>query len=87
MIAYTPLWNTMKSKNVSQYRLLKDKAIDNKTLDGIKKGRNLRLKNFAIIWNVRLMILLGLYSKLNFRILLDYLFSVNALIECSLWDN
>ena len=42
MISYQPLWNTMKLKQVSQYRLLKS-GIDNKTLDGLKKGKNITL--------------------------------------------
>ena len=40
IIDYTPLFNTMKEKNISQYQLLK-KGIDNKTLDKIKKGGNI----------------------------------------------
>ena len=32
----------MKKKNISQYSLLKA-GIDNKTLDGLKKGRNITL--------------------------------------------
>lgn len=33
----------MDEKGVTQYRLLKDKIIDNKTLDGLKHGRNITL--------------------------------------------
>lgn len=40
MISYAPLWETMKRKKVSQYRLLKC-GIDNKTLDRLKKNRNI----------------------------------------------
>ena len=42
MISYDPLWKAMKKKKVSQYALLKA-GIDNKTLDGLKKGRNITL--------------------------------------------
>ena len=42
MINYQPLWDTMKKKQVSQYKLLKA-GIDNKTLDGLKKGKNITL--------------------------------------------
>lgn len=42
MISYEPLWKTMKEKGVSQYKLLKE-GIDNKTLDGLKKGKNITL--------------------------------------------
>lgn len=41
MISYDPLWATMKNRNVTQYRLLKDGIVDNKTLDSLKKGKNI----------------------------------------------
>lgn len=43
IIDYSPLWNTMRRKGVTQYRLLQDKIIDNKTLDALKKGKNITL--------------------------------------------
>lgn len=42
MIDYSPMWTTMKEKNISQYQLLK-KGLDNKTLDSIKKNGNITL--------------------------------------------
>ena len=42
MLDYTPLWDTMESKGISQYRLIK-LGIDNKTLDSLKKGNNITL--------------------------------------------
>ncbi len=42
MIDFTPLWQTMKNKHVSQYMLLKH-GIDNKTLDSLKKNKNITL--------------------------------------------
>ncbi len=42
MLDYTPLWETMARKGVSQYRLIKS-GIDNKTLDALKKGNNITL--------------------------------------------
>ena len=42
MISYAPLWKTMKEKNISQYYLLKH-GIDNKTLDALKKEKNITL--------------------------------------------
>ena len=42
MLDYSPLWETMRSKEISQYSLLKA-GIDNKTLDSIKKGNNITL--------------------------------------------
>lgn len=42
MLDYSPLWETMERKGISQYRLLKS-GIDNKTLDALKKGKNITL--------------------------------------------
>lgn len=42
MMDYTPLWETMERKGISQYRLLKS-GIGNKTLDSLKKGNNITL--------------------------------------------
>ena len=42
IIDYTPLWTTMAKKNVTQYQLLKN-GIDNKTLDSLKKNKNITL--------------------------------------------
>ena len=42
MLDYSPMWDTMERKGVSQYSLLKA-GIDNKTLDSLKKGKNITL--------------------------------------------
>ena len=42
MIEYSPLWETMTAKGVSQYALLQ-MGVDNKTLDSLKKGKNITL--------------------------------------------
>lgn len=42
IINYQPLWDTLKRKNISQYYLLKS-GIDNKTLDCLKKNKNITL--------------------------------------------
>ena len=42
MIDYTPLWNTLKEKDITQYQLIKS-GIDNKTLDALKKNKNITL--------------------------------------------
>ncbi len=42
MISYRPLWETMEKKNISQYRLIKE-GINNKTLDYLKKNKNITL--------------------------------------------
>ncbi|MBR5217638.1 MAG: helix-turn-helix transcriptional regulator [Oscillospiraceae bacterium] len=42
MFDYSPLWKTMQEKGVSQYQLLKN-GIDNKTLDSLKKNKNITM--------------------------------------------
>lgn len=42
MIDYGPLWETMDRHGITQYQLLKS-GIDNKTLDSLKKGKNITL--------------------------------------------
>lgn len=39
MIDYSPLWELMKEKGITQYYLLKKCGIDNKTLDNIKNSK------------------------------------------------
>ena len=42
MLDYSPLWETMERKGISQYRLIQA-GVDNKTLDSLKKGKNITL--------------------------------------------
>lgn len=42
VLDYSPMWETMRRKEISQYSLLKA-GVDNKTLDSIKKGNNITL--------------------------------------------
>ena len=42
LIDYSPLWETMKRSGVSQYKLLQS-GIDNKTLDSLKKNKNITM--------------------------------------------
>ena len=42
IIDFSPLWKTMDEKKITQYQLLKQ-GIDNKTLDSLKKNKNITL--------------------------------------------
>ena len=42
IIDYSPLWETMRRRGVSQYQLLQN-GIDNKTLDSLKKNKNITM--------------------------------------------
>ena len=43
IIDYAPLWDTMRRKQISQYQLLKQGVLDNKTLDSLRKNKNITL--------------------------------------------
>jgi len=51
VLDYSPMWETMRVKNISQYCLLKS-GIDNKTLDALKKGKNITLLTLERICTV-----------------------------------
>ena len=42
IISYEPLWKTLQEKGISQYYLLQN-GLDNKTLDSLKKEKNITL--------------------------------------------
>ena len=42
IISYEPLWKTLQEKGIAQYYLLQN-GLDNKTLDSLKKGKNITL--------------------------------------------
>ena len=41
MISYDPLWETMKKKGISTYKLLKEYSFSKGTLDSLKHNRNI----------------------------------------------
>lgn len=41
MISYEPLWKTMKDREMTTYRLIKDYSFSRGTLDALKQGRNI----------------------------------------------
>ena len=51
MIDYSPLWATMQQQNITQYQLLKS-GIDNRTLDSLKKNRNITLLTLEKLCNI-----------------------------------
>lgn len=51
IISYNPLWETMERKSISQYFLLKS-GIDNKTLDSLKKNKNITLLTLERLCNI-----------------------------------
>ncbi|MBR7165416.1 MAG: helix-turn-helix transcriptional regulator [Clostridia bacterium] len=44
MITFDPLWNTMKEKGISTYRLRESCGIDSKTIRRLKAGENIETK-------------------------------------------
>ena len=51
LIDYSPLWTTMEQRNISQYKLLKS-GIDNRTLDSLKKGKNITMLTLNKLCNI-----------------------------------
>ncbi len=51
MIDYSPLWETMKQRHITQYRLLNE-GIDNRTLDAIKKNKNITMLTLEKLCNI-----------------------------------
>ena len=51
LIDYSPLWETMKEKGVTQYKLLQN-GIDNRTLDALKKNKNITILTLRKICKV-----------------------------------
>ena len=51
MIDYSPLWQTMTDKQITQYYLLQN-GIDNKTLDSLKKNKNITLLTLEKLCNL-----------------------------------
>lgn len=57
MIVYDRLWQTMKKKNISQYKLIKEFGISNGQLDRLRKNANVNtftLNYLCKILNCRL---------------------------------
>ena len=42
MIDYSPLWETLNKRNISQYKLIKE-GINNRVLDALKKNENITM--------------------------------------------
>ncbi len=51
IIDFSPMWQTMEEKGITQYRLLKS-GIDNKTLDTLKKNNNITLLTLEKLCNI-----------------------------------
>lgn len=49
MIDYSPLWETMKKKNISTYKLLKDYNFSKGTLDSLKHNRSVTLNTIETL--------------------------------------
>ena len=43
MVDYSPPWDTMRKRGITQYMILQDKVLDNHTLDRLKKNMNITL--------------------------------------------
>jgi DNA-binding Xre family transcriptional regulator len=51
MIDYSPLWETMKKKNISQYYLVNN-GIDYRTMDQLRKNKNITASTIEKLCNL-----------------------------------
>lgn len=51
MVDYSPLWETMKRKGITQYALLQG-GLDRRTLDWLKKNRNITMLSLEKLCNL-----------------------------------
>ena len=52
MISYDPLWRTMKKKNISQYKLIKDYGIDKAQLQRLRDNRVVKTMILDTLCNI-----------------------------------
>ena len=52
MITYKPLWETMKNKNISTYKLINEFHFSKGTLDNLKHDRNVNTKTINDLCNI-----------------------------------
>lgn len=49
MISYDPLWRTLKEKNVSTYKLIKDYNFSKGALDRLRKQKNITMETLDFL--------------------------------------
>ena len=52
MIVFDKLWKTLKEKNISQYRLIKNYGISTGQLDRLRKNENVRTYTLNQLCNI-----------------------------------
>lgn len=52
MIIYEPLWEKLKKKNISTYKLLKDYHVSRGILDNLKHNRNITMTTLNELCNI-----------------------------------
>lgn len=52
MIDYSPLWETMKEKNVSTYSLIRNYGFSKGTLDSLKQNRNVTMNTIEVLCKI-----------------------------------
>lgn len=52
MVSYTPLWQTMKLKDISTYMLIQKYKIPSKTIYNLKHNRNITTATLETLCNI-----------------------------------
>lgn len=52
MMSFEPLWDTLKTKDISIYKLINDYGISRGTLDNIRHNRNVTLRTVELFCEI-----------------------------------
>ena len=52
MITYEPLWNTLKKKGISTYKLINEYHVSKGTIDSLKQNRNIYMRTLNDLCNL-----------------------------------
>jgi len=52
MISYAPLWETMRDKGITTYKLIKNHGVSRGTLDSLKHNRNITMATLNDLCNI-----------------------------------
>lgn len=52
MFDYTPLWETMEKRGISQYQLIKEYKFSTGTLDALRKNKSITVHTLVILCRI-----------------------------------
>ena len=52
MVSYEKLWETMKTRGISQYKLIKDYKISSGQLNRLRRNENVNISTLAVLCSI-----------------------------------